>query len=32
MVKLIVEIETSDIWSKVIVGNKDIPISRLREL
>lgn len=29
MIKLIDDIETSTIWSKVIVGNKDIPIGRL---
>lgn len=32
IVDQIVEIETSAIWSKVIVGNKDLPIGRLIEL
>lgn len=32
IVEQIVEIETSAIWSKVIVGNKDIPIGRLIEV
>ncbi|MEG2118526.1 MAG: AAA family ATPase, partial [Clostridia bacterium] len=32
VVKQIAEIETSPVWSKVIVGNKDIPIGRLIEL
>lgn len=32
IVNQLVEIETSVIWSKVIVGNKDIPIGRLIEV
>lgn len=32
IVDQIVEIETSAIWGKVIVGNKDLPIGRLIEL
>lgn len=32
VVKHIAEIETSYIWSKVIVGNKDLPIGRLIEV
>jgi len=32
IVEQIVKIETSAIWSKVIVGNKDIPIGRLIEV
>lgn len=32
IVEQIAEIETSAIWSKVIVGNKDIPIGRLIEV
>lgn len=32
IVEQIIEIETSAIWSKVIVGNKDIPIGRLIEV
>lgn len=32
MIKLIADIETATIWSKVIVGNKDIPIGRLIDM
>ncbi|MGI6236858.1 MAG: AAA family ATPase, partial [Candidatus Excrementavichristensenella sp.] len=32
IVKKITEIETSSIWSKVIVGNKDLPIGHLIEV
>lgn len=32
IVKQIAEIEASPVWSKVIIGNKDVPIGRLIEL